>query len=183
MKLPVFMERIETWMQGMEASAEKVTNLLLSGTDGFSIAMNLFVVAIMAAVTEEFLFRGVFQRIIGKWTVKPQVIIWTVAVIFSAVHLQFYGFIPRLLMGAYFGYLIYWSKNIWLPVLAHFTNNAVAVIGMSTGKLKDQVFITGDIPESEIILYTIPALISFGLFLLCVKRLRESFKPVKGSFF
>ncbi len=182
MKLPAFMEKVEKWMQDMEASAERVTEVILSGTDFFSILMNLFVVAVMAAITEEFLFRGTLQRIISKWTIKPHKVIWITAIIFSAVHMQFYGFIPRLLLGAYFGYLIYWSNNMWLPVLAHFTNNAVAVIGMSSEKLKDQVFITGDIPESEIVSFTIPALISFCLFILCVKYLRESLKPAKDSF-
>lgn len=174
MKLPAVLEPLEKWMQSMEATAEQATELLLSGTDWVSILLNLLVIAVTAAVTEEFLFRGTLQRIIGKWTPKPHLIIWTVAIIFSAIHMQFYGFIPRLLLGAYFGYLLYWSKNLWLPVFAHFTNNAVAVIGMSNENLKDNMFISGEIPDAEIISFTFPALISFAFFFICIVYLRKS---------
>ena len=47
---------------------------------------------------------------------------------FSAIHMQFYGFIPRMLLGALFGYALKWSGSLWLPILMHFTNNALAVI-------------------------------------------------------
>ena len=54
--------------------------------------------------------------------------IWASAIIFSAIHFQFYGFIPRLLLGALFGYLYYWSGNLLIPMFAHFVNNAFGVI-------------------------------------------------------
>jgi membrane protease YdiL (CAAX protease family) len=60
------------------------------------------------------------------WTMH--VTIWTVAVLFSAIHLQFFGFVPRLLLGAWFGYLLWWTGSIWVPVLAHFTNNALSTL-------------------------------------------------------
>lgn len=172
-KLPAFLEPVENWMQSMEAAAEQLTLLLLSNTDWVSVLMNLLVIAIAAAVTEEFLFRGTIQRIIEKWTANRHTVIWVTAFLFSAIHMQFYGFIPRLLLGAYFGYLLYWSRSIWLPVLAHFINNAVAVIGMSNESLKDTVLISGEIPDSEIIYFTIPAVFASLLFLLCVKALRK----------
>jgi len=72
-------------------------------------------------------FRGAVQRVIQPWK-GIQVSIWITAIIFSTIHFQFYGFVPRMLMGAFFGYLLFWSKNLWFPVIAHFTNNAIAVI-------------------------------------------------------
>jgi len=54
--------------------------------------------------------------------------IWVTAFIFSAIHVQFYGFLPRILLGAAFGYMAVWSGSLWLPILAHFINNAVGVI-------------------------------------------------------
>ncbi len=54
--------------------------------------------------------------------------IWVSAILFSALHMQFYGFFPRMLLGAFFGYLLLWSGSLWLPIIAHFVNNCVAVI-------------------------------------------------------
>jgi membrane protease YdiL (CAAX protease family) len=172
-RLPAFTEPVENWMQSMEANAEYLTDILLSHSDWVSVLMNLFVIALMAAITEEFLFRGALQRLVGKWMANPHVVIWVVAVLFSAFHLQFYGFIPRLLLGAYFGYLLYWSGNIWIPVWAHFVNNAVAVIGSSNEKLKGNVFFSGEMPDSGMIFYAMVALVLLPLFFICAKHLRR----------
>ena len=173
MKLPAFLEPVERWMQSMEAAAEELTTLLLSQSDIFSLLANLLVIAVTAAVTEEFFFRGTLQRIIGKWTSNPHVVIWVVAFLFSALHLQFYGFIPRMLLGAYFGYLLLWSGSIWLPVLAHFINNSVAVIGMSNEKWKDNKLISGEIADSDLLMFGTMAALFLVLFCYCVKRLRK----------
>jgi len=79
---------------------------------------------------EELLFRGVVQRILTEMTRNHHWGIWLSAALFSALHLQFFGFIPRLLLGAIFGYLLVWSGSLWLPILAHFVNNAGAVIAL-----------------------------------------------------
>ncbi len=173
MKLPSFMQEVESWMQSLEASAEELTLLLLSDSGILSLLFNLLVVAVTAGIVEEFFFRGALQRIIGKWFTNPHVTIWCVAFIFSAIHMQFYGFLPRLLLGAYFGYLLYWSRNIWIPVFAHFINNAVAVIGMSDSRLKENEYISGEIPDSGLLPFGISALVAFFLFCYCVRYLRE----------
>ena len=91
--------------------------------------------------------------------------IWTAAILFSAFHLQFYGFFPRMLLGAYFGYLLYWSHSIWLPIFAHFINNAIAVITLSNSTLQANYYLTGEIPSEELLPYSLLALLSTGLFL------------------
>ena len=70
--------------------------------------------------------------------------IWISAILFSAMHMQFYGFVPRLLLGALFGYLLVWSGSIWLPFIGHFINNALAVIAMF---LMNNGLINSDIEE------------------------------------
>lgn len=172
MELPAFLEPVESWMRMQEANAEHLTQILLSGKGSFILLANLFVIAVVAGITEEFLFRGALQRIIGKWTTNPHLVIWSAAFLFSAFHVQFFGFLPRLLLGAYFGYLLYWSQNIWIPVFAHFANNAFAVIGLSDNKLKDNEFITGDISNAHLLPYSVAALITLYLFYLCVKQIR-----------
>ena len=82
----------------------------------------------LPAVGEELAFRGVLQQtLIGKNS-NPPWGIWGAAFIFSFIHFQFFGFLPRLLLGAFFGYLFYWSKSLWLPILGHFINNTSAVL-------------------------------------------------------
>ena len=133
---------------------------------------NLIVIAVAAGITEEFLFGGALQRIIGKWTYNHHIIIWSAAIIFSTFHMQFFGFLPRMLLGAYFGYLLYWTRNIWIPVFAHFVNNAIAVISMSDAKLKDNEFITGDISTQNLLPYTIVAIVALFFFVRCCRKLK-----------
>ena len=174
MVLPSFMAPVEAWMQTQEALAEQLTNTLLAGDGLLTFLSNLVVMALMAGITEEFLFRGALQRIIGQWTANHLIVIWSAAILFSAFHLQFYGFLPRMLLGAYFGYLLYWSRNIWIPVFAHFANNAFAVIGMSDNRLKENEFITGDISNANLLPYSALAVITLLLFIVCVQRIRKT---------
>ena len=173
MELPAFMAPIEEWMRAQETLAEQLTTILLSSDSVWVILANLIVIAVTAGITEEFLFRGALQRVIGKWTSNPHTIIWIAAILFSAFHLQFYGFLPRMILGAYFGYLLYWSKSIWIPVFAHFVNNAFAVIGMSDSRLKDNEFVTGDIPAEHLLDFCLIAALSFLLFILVNRRLKR----------
>jgi membrane protease YdiL (CAAX protease family) len=173
MELPSFMEGIEHWMRTREDEAERLTLLLLSEKGIGALLANLLVVALTAGITEEFLFRGAFQRILERWTSNPHWVIWIAACLFSAFHMQFYGFLPRMLLGAYFGYLLYWSRNIWIPVFAHFTNNAFAVICMSDEQLKQNEFISGEVTAPNLLPYIVMAVIGLVLFYFCGKRLKE----------
>ena len=173
MELPSFMEGIEHWMRTREDEAERLTLLLLSEKGIGALLANLLVVALTAGITEEFLFRGAFQRILERWTSNPHLVIWIAACLFSAFHMQFYGFLPRMLLGVYFGYLLYWSRNIWIPVFAHFTNNAFAVICMSDEQLKQNEFISGEVTAPNLLPYIVMAVIGLVLFYFCGKRLKE----------
>lgn len=128
MHLPEAFSGIEAWMKAKEAELKKLTELLLSDTTYSGLLINLLVIAVIPAIGEEFLFRGCVQNIVTRWFSNPHVGVWVTAIVFSAIHLQFYGFLPRMLLGALFGYLLVWGKNIWLPVLAHFLNNATATV-------------------------------------------------------
>ena len=173
LSLPEWAAPVEAWMRQQEDTMQHFTELLIYG-GGFSpLLSNLIVVALTAAVTEEFLFRGALQRIIGQWTANPHVVIWIAAIIFSAFHLQFYGFIPRMLLGAYFGYLLLWSRSIWLPVCAHFFNNALSVIVMSNVSLKEYELLTGEVSEATAGALVLPAIIGTVAFLLVAWKLRK----------
>ena len=117
-------------MKNTEEMAAELTEAFLK-VDGVSgLVFNLFMIAFLPAIGEEFFFRGVVQRIFTRMTRNHHSGIWISAILFSAIHMQFYGFLPRMLLGVLFGYLLVWSGTIWLPVVAHFFNNAFAVIAM-----------------------------------------------------
>jgi membrane protease YdiL (CAAX protease family) len=126
--LPSAFSSIEQWMRESEDAAEKLTKLFLKTETTWGLIFNIFLIGIIPAVGEELLFRGIVQRIFSEWTKNAHWGIWIAAILFSALHFQFYGFVPRAILGAIFGYLFVWSGNLWLPVLAHFINNTVAVI-------------------------------------------------------
>ncbi len=131
--LPYFLEGIETWMKQMEEQAALLTERFLNTTAITGLCINLIVMAAIPAAAEELTFRGTLQNLFSpdRNSASPRATnaaIWAVAILFSAIHMQFYGFIPRMLLGALFGYALLWSRSLWLPMLMHLTNNALAVI-------------------------------------------------------
>lgn len=128
MQLPTYLSGLEEWMKVKELEAEKITHLLINTTTYSGLLINLIMIAVFPAIGEELLFRGIIQNIFTRWIKSPHFAIWITAILFSAIHMQFYGFLPRMLIGALFGYLYYWGKSIWLPILAHFINNAFVTI-------------------------------------------------------
>lgn len=128
MVLPESFSSIENWMREAELSAEKSLNLLFVDKTAIGLILNLFILAIIAGLAEEVFFRGCLQQIIQKIVINKHATIWITAFIFSAIHFQFYGFVPRLLLGALLGYLYIWSGSIWIPIIIHTLHNALNVI-------------------------------------------------------
>ena len=112
----------------MEKLAEEQTKGLLSSTELIPTAINILVIGVLTGIGEEFFFRGALQRGLAWCGINPHTAIWTAAIIFSAVHFQFYGFVPRVLLGALFGYLYRWNGNIWVNAFAHALNNSLVII-------------------------------------------------------
>jgi len=130
MQFPEWLRGVEQWMQNAEENAAELTEAFLKVETTSGLIFNLFMIAFLPAIGEELLFRGVIQRIFVRMTNNYHWGIWIAAFLFSALHIQFYGFVPRLLLGVLFGYLLVWSGSMWLPIIAHFVNNGFAVIAM-----------------------------------------------------
>lgn len=130
MQFPEWLSGVERWMQNAEENAAELTEAFLDVETTGGLIFNLFMIAFLPAIGEELLFRGVIQRIFTRMTKNHHWGIWIAAFLFSALHIQFYGFVPRLLLGVLFGYLLVWSGSMWLPIIAHFVNNGFAVIAM-----------------------------------------------------
>ncbi len=128
MQLPQWLAGMEQWMERSEQAARQSTEMMLGGTSAGALVINILIVGVMAGFAEEIFFRGGLQQLLITRPMNPHAAIWLTAVIFSAFHMQFYGFVPRMLLGAYFGYLAWWSGTIWLPVAAHVLNNSTIVV-------------------------------------------------------
>jgi len=127
MDLPAFMSRFEAWMEKKENDAEIITMAFLEVESIKGLIFNIFMIGILPALGEEMVFRGVIQKQIINIFGRKHMGVWLTAFFFSAIHLQFYGFLPRFVLGLYLGYLFLWTKNIWYPILAHFVNNTFIV--------------------------------------------------------
>ena len=137
MVLPTWLSGVEEWMKNKEAEAEWLTKQFMSVTTISGLLVNLLLMAVLPALSEEITFRGVLQRLLSPKnsslnsqlsTLNSHLSIWLTSIIFSAIHMQFYGFVPRMLMGALFGYMLVWTGSLWVPMLMHFVNNAMAVL-------------------------------------------------------
>lgn len=122
------MRGVEEWMREKEQVNGALTNQLTAFTSADQFVMALLVIGGVASVGEEVFFRGIIQSKLTSWTKNRHIGIWLAALFFSAAHMQFYGFYPRLLLGVLFGYLYVWSGNLWVAILAHFLNNSLVVI-------------------------------------------------------
>lgn len=125
---PEALQMLEQKFKLAEQLAESQTKLLLNMEQPQELLVCLLVMALIPALGEEMIFRAGLQRIIQQGTRNVHVAIWLSAIIFSALHLQFYGFLPRMLLGVMLGYLFAASGNLWWSITAHFLNNAAAIL-------------------------------------------------------
>lgn len=129
--LPESLNSLEVYFKSLENSSQESINLLLgfdSAASFSNLIMSILIVGILTGISEELFFRGALQNLLLSNPMKAHIAIWTTAIIFSAMHFQFYGFIPRVLLGAFFGYLAFWSGSLWLPIFAHALNNSLVVL-------------------------------------------------------
>jgi len=126
--LPDWLGGAEKWMQQKEDSAKVLSDAFLQMRSPSDLMINLIMFGLLPAVGEELFFRGALFTIIKEWTQRKHLTIFITAFLFSAIHLQFYGFLPRFLLGVGFGYLFIFTGSLWAPMLAHFLNNSLAVV-------------------------------------------------------
>ncbi|MGA2822583.1 MAG: CPBP family intramembrane glutamic endopeptidase [Bacteroidales bacterium] len=179
MKLPASLGGMEKWMKETEDQAARITEKFLDVHSMGGLAVNMLMIAVIPAIGEELMFRGLFQRLLGEWFKNIHIAIFLAAFLFGAIHLQFYGLLPRMMLGVMFGYLYLWTGTLWAPIFAHFLNNGAAVLVSylsNTGVIHadyekfgstDNVFlITGSALFTGVLLY--------ATFIMSKKKNRES---------
>ena len=139
------------WARDKEELAATFTKFITTFASPAEFLIGVFVIAVLPAIGEEFAFRGWLQPAIQKLSGNPHVAIWVSAFLFSALHMQFFGFVPRMLLGGLFGYLMYWSNNLWIPIVAHFVNNGLSVLMIY---LHQQGMVSFDVDSTEAMPWT-----------------------------
>lgn len=174
MSFPDALKSLEAWMKEKEDQNDALTKQLLVMKDWGAFSINLIMIAILPAIGEELFFRGGIQNILGQWFKNHHVAIWVTAIIFSAIHLQFYGFLPRMLLGALFGYVLVYGKSIWLAILGHFINNGTAVVATYVmerqGKSIDQIDQSSSFDFSSYLISAIITLVLIVVFFYQTKK-------------
>ena len=118
---------LEDWIKSLEETAKAATEKMLNVDTIGGLLLNMVVVALIPAVGEEMTFRGVLQQSLTR-KMNPHVAIILSAAIFSFIHFQFYGFLPRMFLGVLLGYMFYVSGSLWTSIAMHFVNNGSAVL-------------------------------------------------------
>jgi len=164
-------------LHNMEDQTAELVKLMLGSDSFWILAVNVFLIALVPAIGEELIFRGFLQTILGQFLKNKHIIVWTTAIVFSAIHMQFEGFFPRMILGLVLGYLMLWSGNIIYPMIAHFVNNAVQVIM--------QYFVRNDPSKlDEMDNYSVPiwlVFISVVLLMLSTAMFQSYFKKNKSQ--
>jgi membrane protease YdiL (CAAX protease family) len=126
--LPDSMQWLQQKMRNMEDVNNLITQRFLEMPDFKSFLVNTFIIAVLPAFAEEIFFRGFVQGTMYAWFRKKHLAVILTAAIFSFIHFQFFGFLPRMLLGMLLGYLYLWSGNIKISMFVHFLNNFTSVL-------------------------------------------------------
>jgi hypothetical protein len=125
---PEWLSGAEEWIIAKEETAVNLMSELIRSTDLKGLLINILIIAIIPAAGEELFFRGMLQKILVRLIKNQHIALLLTAFVFSSLHFQFYGFLPRLILGVVYGYLFLWSGSVWLPSIAHFINNGIPVV-------------------------------------------------------
>jgi hypothetical protein len=179
MTLPTFLKSIEEWMRESEDKTNLLTEAFLNVSTLGGLMINLLIIGLLASLGEEFLFRGVILRLLYDWLKNPHAAILISAVLFSALHMQFFGFLPRTALGIIFGYVYFWSGSLWIPVILHFIFNGTTVI---VAYLYQKGFITTDIESfgvtDNIFIITASFFFTFVFLWIIYRNMREAFTHI-----
>ena len=170
--------KLEEYLKTLEETAAATTERLLNADNIGGLLLNLLIIALIPAVGEELTFRGVLQQGLTR-KMNPHVAILLSAAIFSFIHFQFYGFLPRMFLGILLGYMFYVSGSLWTSITMHFVNNGTAVVLYylnSNGVIDVDVDHFGEMPYPW--LTWLCLMVTVGLIMLCW---RKSDKTKKGD--
>jgi len=164
LKMEIPIRALDSLLRSLESTAEEMMVAFTATKSIAGLLVNLLMIGVIAAVGEELIFRGLIQRLLTDMVKNVHLAILFTALFFSAFHFQFFSFLPRFILGVILGYMMFYGRSIWYPILAHFVNNAMGVVYYyfnSRGSADDML---EEIGTSTLI--PVAAVISLALFLL-----------------
>jgi membrane protease YdiL (CAAX protease family) len=175
--LPEFLNELEQMMRSKEDELMALTKYLTDFENVGEFLMGILVIGVLAGIGEEFLFRGVLQPKLQLFTGNAHVAIWLSAFIFSAIHFQFYGFFPRMMLGAVFGYLYLYSGSLVYPIIGHILNNTFTVVLVYLNKLGQVEF---NIEETDQVSLPI-AILGLVILVIGFKVFKDKTQHIKAN--
>lgn len=173
LKLPESMSGIEEMMRSMQESATELTERMLNVNNIGGLIINIIMIAGLAALGEELLFRSIIQTSLIKICRNAHIGIFLASAIFSFIHFEFYGFIPRLVLGLLMGYMFYYSRSIWVPMAMHFVNNGTAVVLYYLNNIGLTNVDVETFGETKLLPLLISIAIMVALFWFAIKRMKN----------
>ena len=176
MTLPKSLSGLEQWMKASEEKVQQIEEAFMKNQTIGDLLLNLFVVAFLAALSGEFFFRGLIQRAMTNMTKNIHLSVWVTAILFSAFHMQFYGFLPRVLLGAILGYAFVWSGSLWTSIIAHFLNNALVLIYgycLSAGYLPKAIDEIGMEGDKVTLAWALPSMLLVLAFMILLNKMKR----------
>lgn len=167
--LPDCLSSLEQALKNAEEEARLVTGTMLASHAMPGFAVTLFTMCVLTGIGEEILFRGALQGILGERIRSAHAVVWISALIFSMFHMQFYGIIPRTVIGAMLGYALIYSRCLWVPVIGHAVNNAVAAL-LQAYQIDEKTLIPGTAADSIPILPLLSLAACVALIILWRRR-------------
>lgn len=174
MHFPEWASGLEETLREWENANSSVSEIALSAGNVWQMLAGVTVIGIVTGFSEEIFFRGAMQNVFSDSGVRRGVAVWGAAIIFSAIHFQFFGFFPRLLMGAFFGYILVWTGSLWPAVFAHALNNSIVVVTawISGNPDEDIIGEIGRVSDGSVPWAAVFSIVATVIFFL---RLREFF--------
>jgi membrane protease YdiL (CAAX protease family) len=157
------------WIEKGESDVDSTLENVLTMKTPAELLRAIFLVGALAAFGEELFFRGILQRILIQLFRRPWLGILVTAAVFSAVHGQFLGFLPRWILGIILGYLYWYSGSLFTSMLGHFVFNSFQVILIYYGKM--DINQSGNVSEWFLTLTGIAALLAVSALLLYMRRI------------
>jgi membrane protease YdiL (CAAX protease family) len=165
------------WALLLEDQARDTLEAILTMETPWIFLLNLIIIAILPGIGEELIFRGLIQKELQSIFKSPIAAIWVTGFLFSAIHFQFEGFLPRMVLGVILGYLYHWTQNLWVPIIAHAVNNGMQVILLYVTDMEiDDVEQQG---SGQLTWWMLP--LSIGLMYWLALRIHKNRKPLEQT--
>jgi membrane protease YdiL (CAAX protease family) len=164
LRMDIPIRALDQLLHTLEDTAEEMMQAFIATKSLWGLLVNLLMIGVIAAIGEELIFRGLLQRLIQEMVKNAHIAILITAVLFSAFHFQFFSFLPRFVLGVILGYMMYYGRSIWYPILAHFVNNSMGVVYYFFNSRGNNEDMLEEIGTSTLI--PVAAVVSLTLFLL-----------------